>query len=788
MTKPFAAGFLVALLAASLFSGCHSSSRGVGARSSPFGLVPFPRELVLREGRGEISARSRILYDSREAQSPIERSLRAHAEVLAGEIELLTGMKLPVLPLSRSGEGEGKTREGDVVLRFLKVPPELMKSEEDQDQSYELEVGDSIEIASPYFKGVAYGTATLLQALTPTVEGAVVPWMSIRDEPLAAYRAVMVDVARRPHSLGTLKEVVRLARLYKLRYVHLHLTDNQNFTFPFSPVTDHVENNATFTREELCDLVSYADARGVTLIPELDLPGHSSILRKSGYLDPSETDADVAAPENAERINAIIDSMCEVFESSPYFHIGGDESRAGAALIPFLERVQVHLRSKREGEKRRLMVWEGFRGTPRGLPARGKDRVVVLSWESSYNPPWSLLEAGYSIVNASWKPLYLVGRGTPRHPGASTRMWSPEVLFSWDKDTLMHWEPGRPVFEDAGPNDPDLDDGVWRTSYIGAEDQVIGGQLLLWEQEEQWVIQDLLSRLPVVAARLWNPETPESFQEFEAAAARVLDRVLPIVRPVEILPETVYPTSPASLDFRLYRGDSVEVTLRNRTRVSGSIRYNLGAVSDDVTFVRSERIPAVTVQSNLYEGPFSRSGGFGVRAKLFREDGRPVEGTEWQAFQNWGLRVRVTDFDFGRRALKRVPDLTKHGDKAVRTYDLPMLRGPYTHTDCRAQKLDAVLNIPETGRYTLSAKTQHGRATVYLDRDRDGSWDPEDLILRETSRDERPQSLLLELEAGDYRLRVDHAAALPRPVLILMLEGPGVKRQEITPFLSLPPG
>lgn len=194
------------------------------------------------------------------------------------------------------------------------------------------------------------------------------------------------------------------------------------------------------------DLVSFADARGVTIIPELDLPGHSGRLTSSGYLidDPSTQGighADVASPLNYTRIEAIIDDMLSVFQSTPYFHIGGDESSAGSRLVPFLSEINQHVRNKPVGERKRLIVWEGFHGAPtQQIPPTGDDRVIVMSWESSYNPPWNLLQAGYTLVNASWKPLYVVGhRLAAQDGGAAIKAWSAETIYSWDSDAFMHW-------------------------------------------------------------------------------------------------------------------------------------------------------------------------------------------------------------------------------------------------------------------------------------------------------------------------------------------------------------
>ncbi|MBC8404869.1 MAG: family 20 glycosylhydrolase [Planctomycetes bacterium] len=251
----------------------------------------------------------------------------------------------------------------------------------------------------------------------------------------------MIDVARNPHSIAVLEDVIRLAHLYKLRFLHLHLSDDQLFTFPFKGITDVLENNVSYTRAELEGLVAYAALRGITIIPEIDLPGHSSRLRESAYLPGAKNDRDVASAEHFDRIGVLLDVVMDVFNSSPYFHIGGDESGAGGSLLSFLGRVQNRVRAR----GKRLIVWEGFHGAPTDvLPVTGPDRVIVAAWESSYNAPWDLLKAGYPIINASWKPLYVVGSHNIIHPGSSGgRKWSPIEMASCRRAGIRHRATGR---------------------------------------------------------------------------------------------------------------------------------------------------------------------------------------------------------------------------------------------------------------------------------------------------------------------------------------------------------
>ncbi|MEM9236129.1 MAG: family 20 glycosylhydrolase [Verrucomicrobiota bacterium] len=750
-------------------------------------LLPEPTSVTLLPGDYSYSGSTRVFYETRTVSRSIEGSLQPLAEVLAGELEMLTGIKPAVLEKT----GGATPGAGDISLEFAAISGNFAASEDLEDQSYNLEVDDSIVINSEYYKGVAYGTVTLLQSLVEDSGSYTVPKMSVSDSPVADYRTVMIDVARQPSSIGMLKEVVRLARAYKLRYVQLHLTDDQHFTFPFTAVTGNISNNFTYSRSELIDLVAYADARGVTLIPEFDLPGHSTRLKQSGYLNPSASDADVADPANYTKIQDIIDDMLSVFVNTPYFHMGGDESSAGSALVPFLEAMNDHLRGTPTGGKRRMLVWEGFHGAPTSqLPATGDDRIIVLSWESSYNAPWDLLNAGYEIVNASWKPLYLVGSAaTYRYPHVSGRLWPQEILHTWDKDTFMHWEPGRPVFNDSGPNDPDTNDGVWNANWISRQNQVIGGQMLSWEQNERSIVNDLIPRLPVMADRLWNPRDGEDFTAFKARLDAVSEVALTIVRPIEILPLSEVSDSPVNRDYREYSGNEVTVTLRNRTKIPGTIRYETGGFNNDRGAANFDAVDPPDSSSTAYAGPFQVTGAFGIRAQLFRQDdGSPVDGQDYQHFNNWENRVRVTEFDVPRLPLGTVPDFSGYASNLIRrSFDQPGLRGPYLLEQTVGHKLDAVLTVPGSGEYFFEMQTRDGRATFYLDLDQDGVWDLGEDVIADTEPNEVKKNATVTLSPGDYRVRVDHASGAIAPVLILSIDGPGTGgKTDITNFLSLP--
>ncbi len=177
-----------------------------------------------------------------------------------------------------------------------------------------------------------------------------IPRLTIKDWPHADYCGVLLDVARQDHPIEAIKKVVQLCRFYKARYLQLHLMTTIR-AGPFRPPNTRTagvgklrgpwgSSTRVYKLEELKDLVAYADARGVTIVPELEVPGHSGAAARSA---PEVFDA--INPESRQPVgigcmnmssetlypalDAIIGEMCDVFQSSPYFHIGGDEVTSG---------------------------------------------------------------------------------------------------------------------------------------------------------------------------------------------------------------------------------------------------------------------------------------------------------------------------------------------------------------------------------------------------------------------------------------------------------------------------
>src|SRR5262249_59776392 len=159
-------------------------------------------------------------------------SLRPLAEVLADEIARLTGLKLRVA----SGQG----RASDIVLKINPAiragEPILMmrnrKLERTTDGAHAIAIDEQAVVEGFDYRATAEGTATILQLLGKSADGFRLPRVSITDWPHADYCGVLLDVARQDHPIEAIQKVVQLCRLYKARYLQLHLTDDQGWTFP----------------------------------------------------------------------------------------------------------------------------------------------------------------------------------------------------------------------------------------------------------------------------------------------------------------------------------------------------------------------------------------------------------------------------------------------------------------------------------------------------------------------------------------------------------------------------
>ena len=386
--------------------------------------------------------------------------------------------------------------------------------------------------------GAQNAAVTLIQLMEKAEDGLTLPVGVIEDEPKCTWRTVMIDLARDWHELHVLYEYVDMCRFYKVRYLHFHFTDDQSYTLPSKAFPKLPTEGRHYTEAEIKGLIAYAKARGVQLIPEIDVPGHTTSFA-AAYGEIFGTDGIIClSEESMAGMATLFRELCELFADSEYIHLGGDEAAIAKwldcdkCLKAFRSRgidVDGYLATE-EGkhELTELMyatfikdicevilscgktpvVWEGFHKSMNHLIPK---QSVIVSWENFYQTAPELLEAGFRVVNGAWKPMYVV---TP------VVYWSPEEIYNWNVYTWGAVHPGSPYNKEALRIDPTM--------------QVEGGQLLAWGdqivakypvvaegvREEQRLIEE---RTPCLSENVWNREKPTDWAEFSGRMAQVAE-------------------------------------------------------------------------------------------------------------------------------------------------------------------------------------------------------------------------------------------------------------------------
>ena len=386
--------------------------------------------------------------------------------------------------------------------------------------------------------GAQNAAVTLIQLMDKEGGGLTLPVGTIEDQPRCSWRGVMIDLARDWHELHVLYEYVDMCRFYKIKYLHLHFTDDQSYTLPSRAYPKLSTEGRNYTEEEIKGVLAYAKSRGVEIIPEIDVPGHTTSFA-AAYGDIFGRDGIICLSEaSMNGMATLFRELCELFADSQYIHMGGDEAAIAKwitcekCLAAFREGgvdVDKYLATE-EGTKelselmyatfiKRIcevilscgktpVVWEGFCEKMNDLIPR---EAVIMSWENYYQTTPQLQAAGFRLVNCSWSPMYVV---TP------VVYWKPEEVYNWN---VYFWRPVHPGSPYAGSS-----------LTIEPTMQVEGGQLLAWGdqivakyenvaegvREEQRLIEE---RTPALSENVWNRVKPTDWEEFSGRMAQVAE-------------------------------------------------------------------------------------------------------------------------------------------------------------------------------------------------------------------------------------------------------------------------
>lgn len=435
-----------------LMSGFLSCSQQKEVSLGDLNVIPAPYEVVEQNERAAfvIDNSTKIVYPEG------NEKMKRNAEFLASYIRNLTGMEVG---LSVGGD------TGAIVL----VLDDAVEGEE----GYELNVSsERILLKGKTEAGVFYGIQTLHKAM-PVTGGktlAAIPCGTVKDHPRFDYRGFMVDVGRHYFSTDYLKEIIDMLALHNINYFHWHLTEDQGWRIAINKYPqltevgskrkgtikdwetrecDNIPVSGYYTQEEAKEIVRYAAERYITVIPEIDMPGHM-LAALASYPELGCTDGpyevtttfgvftDVLCGGNEKTLQFAKDVINEIMDifPSPYIHIGGDECpknhwktcpKCQAKIKELgLKDTPKHTKEnqlqawfmgevEREIQKRgrKMMAWDEIL---EGNPAK---TTTVMAWTSP-NARVRSVESGHKTIACPITNLYFSNPGYNKLKGVSS--------------------------------------------------------------------------------------------------------------------------------------------------------------------------------------------------------------------------------------------------------------------------------------------------------------------------------------------------------------------------------
>ena len=324
----FCAGMALCFLAS-----CAEPQGEVKSYNQGINIIPTPQSLVQQDGFFRLNSHTAITAVSPEAKTI--------AEFFAAKMRTSTGLDIQV------------AEKGNILLSLdssLDVP---------NDEGYSLEVSkDAVKVVAKTTQGLFYGMQSFLQLLPAEIESPSkvngiawqAPAVSIKDAPRFGYRGIMLDPCRHFMSAENVKKYIDVLSLFKINRIHWHLTDDQGWRIEIKKYPklteigskridgEGTEYGGYYTQEEIKDIVKYAADHFITVVPELELPGHemAAIAAYPNLSCKGEPGTPriiwgvediVMCPGKEDMftfLQDVIDEMVPLFPSE-YFHIGGDE-------------------------------------------------------------------------------------------------------------------------------------------------------------------------------------------------------------------------------------------------------------------------------------------------------------------------------------------------------------------------------------------------------------------------------------------------------------------------------
>jgi len=456
------------------------ASSALGQTPHTLNLMPLPRSVQLGAG-----------------QLPVDQFFSVAISGFKDPV-LENGVERFVAELSRETGITFKRKQADPSHPTLLIHAEKGSGRVQrlgEDESYELMIADAgVRLNAPTTLGILHGLQTFLQLVQPAATGFAAPQLTIKDEPRFAWRGLMIDVARHFIPVDVLKRNLDGMAALKMNVLHWHLYDDQGFRVEskrFPRLPEEGSEGLYYTQDEIRDLVAYARDRGIRVVPEFEMPGHSRSLF-AGYpelasglgpykIEPGAPDAvmDPTREETYKFIDKFIEEMTRLFPDE-YFHIGGDE--VNGHEWDTNPKIQVFMHA--HGMKANQDLQAYF--NQRIEKILSKHHKIMMGWDEVLRQ-----DLPKNVVVQSW-------RGQESLANAARQGYSGLLSFGYYLDLMwpaaQHYavDPMSGVAASLGPQE---------------KSRILGGEACMWSE---WVTPENIDsriwpRNAAIAERLWSP-------------------------------------------------------------------------------------------------------------------------------------------------------------------------------------------------------------------------------------------------------------------------------------------
>ncbi|MFD7707444.1 glycoside hydrolase family 20 protein [Streptomyces sp. NPDC059786] len=439
-----------------------------------------------------------------------EDSLADEGKLLAGELGL-------------SYAGKADAEDGDVALE-LNGDGKKANAE-----SYTLTVRNGrVTVTAPEQAGVFYGTRTLKQEVH---DGGTAPEGVVHDEPAKPQRGFMIDIARKHFSADWIEDRIRELGDLKFNELGLHFSDDQAFRIE-SDSHPEVVSDDHLTKAQVREIVKLAESRHITVVPEIDSPGHlgaviaahPDLQLRNAQGTATKGAVDISRPAAADIVDDLLNEYADLFPGGQW-HLGADEYQAltvpdPASSFPQLASAATKAHGTGASVEDLATGWLNDRAavvrkhdkTPRawndgffkGGKVQADDDIRVAYWtgkEIGARQPAEYLGEGRKMINYNDEFLYYV-LGQPN-----------DFVYPTGQRIYQQWNPR-----------------VLRGTSAVAErydDQILGGSFAVWcdlanSQTQDQVAAGIRMPLRATVQKLWDPGQPAlSWTDFEKLADRL---------------------------------------------------------------------------------------------------------------------------------------------------------------------------------------------------------------------------------------------------------------------------